>query len=371
MPDVDVLRELGRQVMPPPFSMLEKTATRRDRRVRIAAGLAIVVVAALTAALVGRTTDREVQPAPPAPARPLTYADGTTITYGDRVVEAPGRVLELDLTDDGVGFVTDDGGIWFTDGSGTDRLGDLGEPGSGYDDRWPLMTRPSWMLSANSGSRLVWFQFPSTGHPEVVVYDTASRQEVSRDAVRLGADGVALPALVSERFVYWFEDPQPGELAADQAQVRYDPATGEQTPVTEGDLLEDLDADAAPRSVLLKGDGRSEHLPGFHYSDGMGLQMGLALEEGVAGVSGVAPVGPGDMVARAVDGGRFVFQPPPDHTDRSGASWLVQWLDDRTVVVLDPLPHRTDLLACHLDTSSCEVAAAAPAGIVAPDFGVG
>ena len=48
-----------------------------------------------------------------------------------RIVEAPGG--------DGVGFVTDDGGSGSPIGSGTDRLGALGEPGFGYGDRWPLM----------------------------------------------------------------------------------------------------------------------------------------------------------------------------------------------------------------------------------------
>jgi hypothetical protein len=157
-------------------------------------------------------------------------------------------------------------------------------------------------------------------------------------------------------------------MAADQAQVRYDPATGEQATVTEAEVLRDLDADAAPRSVRLKGDARSEHLRGFHFADGMGLQMGLSLTQDVAGASGVAPVGPGDMVARTVDGRPFTFEPPPGYAG-GGAGWLVQWLDDRTVVVMSTLPTRTDLLACDLDIAACEVAASGPATIVVPEFG--
>ena len=124
------------------------------------------------------------------------------------------------------------------------------------------------------------------------------------------------------------------------------------------------------RSVRLKGDGRWETAPArFHYSDGMGLQMGLGLQKGVAGVDGLAPVGAGDMVAEDVNGQTFAFEPPPDYTDKAGVAWLVQWLDDQTVVVLSPLRQSTDLIACHLDTRTCEVAASAPAGIVVPDFG--
>ena len=372
MSELDVLRDLGARIVPPPFEALTETARRRARGTLVATSVVVamaVTAVSATAAYLARDTDREVEPAPAPSSRPLTYADGTTISYGDHTVEAERPVVELDLTDDGVAFRTDDGRIWFTDGSDVDRLGAVGETGTGYGDSWPLMTRPSWVLSANAGSRLVWFEFPEPGEPEVVVYDTGSRLEIARDAVRLGPGQTSVPALVSDRFVYWFEDPNPDELAADQTQVRYDPGTGEQTRVTEAELLEDLDRDAAARSVRLKGDGRSEHLRGFHYSDGMGLQMGLDLQKDEAGVDGVAPVGPGDMVAEDVHGLPFVFRPPPGYTAKSGVGWLVQWLDDQTVVVLSPLRQRTDLLACHLDTSACEVAASAPTGIVVPDFG--
>lgn len=376
MSELDVLRGLGAQLAPPPLDVLVETARRRDRGARVATGMAVamaVMAVSAATALMARDTDRAVEPAPaPSPgSRPLTYADGSTITYGDLSVTAEGPVVELDVTDDGVAFRTDDGQIWFTDGSSVDRLGALGETGPGYTDPWPLMTRPSWVLSANEGSRLAWFEFPEPGRPEVVVYDTRSRSEVARDPVLLDPGHTSVPALVSDRFVYWFRDPDPDGLASEQTQVRYDPGTGAQTRVTEAELLVDLDADAAERSVRLKGDGRSEHLPGFHYSDGMGLQMGLDLTEDVAGVDGVAPMGPGDMVAEDVHGRPFVFQPPPRYTDKRGIGWLVQWLDDQTVVVLSPLPQRTDLLTCHLDTSTCEVAVTAPTGIVVPDFGEG
>jgi hypothetical protein len=64
-----------------------------------------------------------------------------------------------------------------------------------------------------------------------------------------------------------------------------------------------------------------------------------------------------------------VFEPPPDYTANAGVGWLVQWLDDETVVVLSPLPQRTDLITCHLETRRCDVAVSTPPGIVAPDFG--
>ncbi|HEU5037434.1 MAG TPA: hypothetical protein VFT70_10540 [Nocardioides sp.] len=374
MSELDVLRRLGDQVEPPPFEALRATARRRDRRAAAITGVAVVAaVAAMSLAglYIGRDDARQPEPAPaPAPdSRPLTYADGSAIHYGDRTVVADGPVVELDVTDDGVGFRTDDGRIWFTDGTRVDSLGALGETGPGYGDTWPLTSHPGWMLSSNSGSRLVWFEFPDPGRPEVVVYDTGSGHEVARDAVRLAPGHTAVPALLSDNSVYWFEDPDPEEMPEDQTQVRYEPGTGEQSRVTEADLLDDLDTDAATRSVRLKGDGRADSSHAFHYSDGMGLQMDMGLQKDVAGVDGVAPVGPGDMVAEDVRGQPFAFEPPPGYTDRSGVAWLVQWLDDETVVVLSPLRSGTDLVACHLDTTTCEVEASLPPGIVAPDVG--
>jgi hypothetical protein len=374
MSELDVLRRLGDQIIPPPFEALRETARQRTRRARAATSLAVaaaVVAVSATTVYLDRGDDRRLEPAPATPtSRPLTYADGSTIHYGEHTVEAGGHVVELDVTDYGVGFRTEDGGIWFTDGSTTDRLGTLGETGPGYGDTWPLTSRPGWMLSSNSGSRLVWFEFPAPGEPEVVVYDTSSGHEVTRESVALQPGQTAVPAELSERFVYWFKDPNPEEMPEDQTQVRYDPATGEQSRVTEPELLDDVDRDAAVRSVRLKGDGRWEKAPhGFHYSDGMGQQMDLGLQKAVAGVNGVAPVGPGDMVAEDVSRQTFAFEPPLNYTDKAGVAWLVQWLDDQTVVVLSPLRQSTDLIACHLDTKTCEVAASAPAGIVVPDFG--
>ena len=372
MSELDVLRRLGDQIVPPPFEALHETARRRERRTRVAsvAIAASVVAASATAVYLGRDADRRTEPAPAPTSRPLTYADGSTVHYGDRTVDAAGDVVELDVTDDGVAFRTDDGRIWFTDGSTTDQLATVGETGPGYGDgAWPLLTQPGWMLSSNSGSRLVWFEFPAPGAPEVVTYDTGTKQEVSRDAVQLGQEHTALPALVTDRYVYWFKDPDPEELPEDQTQVRYDPATGEQTRVAEQDLLADLDQAAAVRSIRLKEDGRDDGSGRFHYSEGTGQQMGVDLKQEVAGVDGVAPVGGGDMQAKDVRGRPFVFDPPVDYTDKGGVAWLVQWLDDETVVVLNPFRQRTDLVACHLDTRSCEVAESAPAGIVLPDFG--
>ena len=102
---------------------------------------------------------------------------------------------------------------------------------------------------------------------------------------------------------------------------------------------------------------------------GAAMLVGVDLKKDVAGVDGVAAVGAGDMVTEDVRGQPFVFQPPPGYTNKAGVAWLIQWLDDDTVVVLSPLRQQTDFLACHLDTSTCEVAASTSTSVVAPELG--
>jgi hypothetical protein len=133
MSELDLLRGLGDQIVPPPLDDLRQTARGRDRRTTaaLAAGSALVVTLA-TVLLLDRDTHSSPEPVgPPAPSsRPLTYAVGSEVHYGDQIVGTSGTVLELDLTDEGAVVRTDDAGIWFTDGSGLDRLGTLGKPGS-------------------------------------------------------------------------------------------------------------------------------------------------------------------------------------------------------------------------------------------------
>jgi len=92
MSELDVLRRLGDQIVPPPFEALRETARRRARRTRVAsiAVAASVVAAAATGVYLARDADRRSEPAPVTPptSRQLTYADGSTIHYGDRTVEA-------------------------------------------------------------------------------------------------------------------------------------------------------------------------------------------------------------------------------------------------------------------------------------------
>ena len=167
------------------------------------------------------------------------------------------------------------------------------------------------MLSANSGPRLVWFEFPTPGEPEVVVYDTSAGREVARDTVRLGPGHTAVPGELTDRFVYWFKDPDPGELPEDQTQVRYDPATGEQSRITEADAARGPGQRGGGALGPPEGGREADSSGTFHYSDGMGQQMDVGLQKGVAGVNGVAPVGGGDMVAMDVQWADLRFRAAP------------------------------------------------------------
>ena len=252
MSELELLRRLGDEITPPALDELRAIARKRDRaRSWLLAATSAVAVAAVAVGAFLIDPDGGNSTPEPAPApeerttRPLTYADGTAIHHGDATIEAPSRVVELDLTDEGVAFRTADGRLWFADGSSVEELGAVGDPGPAYGpDSWPLLWMPSWMVSGNAGSRLAWFEFVRPGEPEVVVYDTRAREIVTRTAVDVGDGGWAAPYSVDEESAYWFLDPD--ELAdANVPQVRLDLTTNTQATVTAEDYLAGLGRGAA------------------------------------------------------------------------------------------------------------------------------
>jgi hypothetical protein len=261
MSDLDLLRRLGDDLVPPPLDALRETARRRDRRAAattaLVAGTAVAVVATGVTLLAPGGAARARGPAYPptrdAPtSRPLTYAEGSTVHYGDRAVEAAGRVDELDLTDQGVTYRTSDGRIWFTDGTTTDQVGSLDDPvePSGDLDSWIWDSRFSgdrstgWIISGNSGSVVAWFDTP-----ELVAYDTATREVVLRINVDVPPGGWVAPHSVTPDSVYLFHDPDP---AADDEmpQERVDLGNGVRTPITPDEYLADVVSRPA-RSLLV------------------------------------------------------------------------------------------------------------------------
>ena len=100
MPDLDLLRPLGDQLVPPPLDALRETARRRDRRAAAAAAVAcavaVLVVVSTTGLLGGSGRGRTAPPPAETPGvarttRPITYADGAILHYGDRTIEHRAR----------------------------------------------------------------------------------------------------------------------------------------------------------------------------------------------------------------------------------------------------------------------------------------
>ena len=372
MPELDVLRRLGDEVVPPPLESLRATARRRDRRssaaVLAAAAVAVVAVVVTTAVLAPDDDPRPSPIEPPrteqAPSRPVTYADGATIHYGDRTVEAGGRVYELDLTDEGVAYRTSDGRIWFTDGSTTDEIGALGKPvePSGdleswiWDSRFTDVRSAGWIVSGNSGSLLSWFDFTGSGAPEVVVYDTATRTVALRSGVDTPPGSWVAPHSVSADAVYLFRDPDP---AADDEmpQMRLDLATGVLAPLSPDDYLAEV-ASRPARSFWVSHAERGFEL--YEITEGTGHQFDVFRGR-------VRPMGMQPLEVRdGLTGDQLAIRAPGGYPNTNPA-WLVQWLDDESVVIFDPQGDQDRLLVCPVPTGTCDLAVTRASSLVVPD----
>jgi hypothetical protein len=370
MSELDVLRTLRDQIVPPPLDTLRATARRRGRAATVvgavATGAAVAVVVTATVLSIGGDGDGTRPPVdvpPGSSTRPLTYADGAVLHYGDRTVEAEGPIVELDLTDQGVAFRTEDNRIWFTDGTAVEEIGDLGEPGPDYtrDDVTPLLVHDGWMVSAHSGSLVAWFEFAGPGGPPVaVVYDASTREVLARERATTDLETVALPYLVTDRFFYWFVDPDSGAEAIDTPSARFDPRTGEIVPVSDDQVQDDLRSQGLSRTILI-GHGEEDDAPP-RVTDGTDRNFSSADGQ-------ITPLGGQPLIAKdGATGKRLEFDAPPDYP-RTDFIWLTQWLDDDTVAFVSTVPRGEDLLTCRVSTGACEVVLSGPESLVLPEIG--
>lgn len=371
MSDLDVLRTLRDEIVPPPLDTLRETARRRGRAVRaagaLAAAAAVAVVATTTVLTVGGDDDGSLPPVetpdPGSSTRPMTYADGDVLHYGDRTVEADGPIVELDLTDQGVAFRTADERIWFTDGSGVEEIGDVGIPGPAYTrgDVWPLLVHDGWLVSAHSGSLVAWFEFAGPGGPPVaVVYDASTHEVLARERATADLTTVALPYLVSDRYFYWFAEPDSEVEAVDTSQVRLDPQTGDIVPVSDEQVQDDLRSQGLSRTVLI-GAGEEDAGPP-RVTDGTDRNFSSSGGR-------ITPLGGQPLIAEdGATGKRLAFDAPSGYPG-TNLIWLTQWLDDDTVVFVSELARGEDLLVCQLASGACEVALSGPDSLVLPEIG--
>ncbi len=362
MSDLDLLRSLGDQIMPPSFDALRETARRRTRRTATATA---VVVAAAVAIAVGavQLQVNEDRSAPPVQepkvdtSRPLTYAEGATLHFGDQTVTMPGRVVELDVTDDGVAVRTADNRIWFSDGTAVDEIGAIGESAWG-DVLWDNYV--GRMVASNPGSEVAWFEFPRPQSPEAVVYDTESGQVSQPAPVDLPYTDVESGLYsVDAEAVYGFTDLTFGEELHPIWRIEF--ATGAFKVMYQAKQYEEILRNRGLSRTLLVSHDEAPQQADYVPFDGLqqfSVRGTLVRPEGEQPLS----------VLDGLTGQDFRFSAPPGYPDTNPV-WLVQWLDDDTVVLHAKQQDGVDLLECHVSTSECTVAVQAPSNAVVPEIG--
>ena len=319
---------------------------RRRRAITAFVGIAGVVLAVL----VGVASYSVREDAGPGPvkkpestavgdARPLVFAEGTIIHFGDQTYDA-GRVVEfLEATDDGFVYVTENDGrrLYFTDGTyAADRIG-LVAPG--HVGAFPVLT-------ANPGSLVAWEYAPtSTAQREIVVYDTDRHEIIASPA------GSGLVAVNGDR-VYW-ESGRGG-----RGLMRFNNSTDTQEAVTWAALRADLASN--PRMLVIGRPSYGTELPAV-------MAQRLAYFK-LVGTQLVAT----DSISRGADGNttepttladgrplRLTLPQGYEGTEESLAA--VQWLDDDHLVLFayhehNEFPrHVGDFLACPVPRGACRV----------------
>lgn len=316
---------------------------RRRRAIAASAGAAGVVLAVL-AGVASYSLRDDADPGPvkkPEPtsvdARPLVYAEGTTIHYGDRTYDA-GRVVEfVEATDDGFLYIDEDSPrLWFTNGSySASRIG-LVAPviASRHVGDYPVLT-------ANPGSLVAW-EYGGTSTTEIVVYDTDSGRIVTSPA------GDALVAVNGDR-VYWRRG---------GALMRFDESEGTEEAVSQASLRADLASN--PRMLVIGRPSYNIELPAvmaqrLAYFKLVGKQL-VATDSISQGVDGNTT-----EPTTLVDGRPLRLNVPKGYNGTEGSLAVVQWLDDDHVVVFayhehNEFPsHVGDFLTCPVPTGTCRV----------------
>ena len=325
-----------------------RSARRRRHYGAVSAAVVAVVLALTTGVgLLALTDTDRTPPAEPAPrptaepsepednapsVRPLTYAVGGQVHFGDRTFDAGREVLFVDATDDGAVFVTGPSrgsgrnDVWFTDGSDVKLLGHT----SGSS---------GWAFGVNvsrSGSNVVWWQTEKpvsnnvNDRGEHVVYDTAKGREIAR----FGGFNGSLQAVYDDR-VYWIPnedwcldfDKYHGVCRRYRAIMRLDTSNGSQVEVPWASYR--ADARSSPRTLVRSGtnDKQGEVDPYF-------WRVGSRL----VGIGGRPPAVPSydfrvDDTSFESRAGKLVRLRVPESYVRSDVFQLVQWLDDDRVAL--------------------------------------
>jgi hypothetical protein len=337
-----------------------------------AAGL---VVAGTVWAVNVRGHDRTIEPVEPLPEnpgsiRPLTYADGTTLHYGDRAITLDEAPSSIEVTDFGVAYTTADGGVWFTDGEKAEQIGTT-----------DLTSVTAWLADSlvgqATGPDVEWFEDDGSGGVDVVVYDTRTRAEVGRVPTGVARDCEGECAEIygfHDNRLYWTDQPCHDCMGfpptkQDESKGDVTPTT-RQTDVTSGEevVLSSPEFRAVvrgwPRVIELRqgnGEPMDETSDDYLIGEGIGLQIGGWPQVEVYGPA------PGELVRFVVATDEPVQFRGSGRLPTEDDFRLVQWLDDDSVALAQYRFNRdftrvrySLLVVCHFSGHTCEVAAPAP-----------
>lgn len=287
----------------------------------------------------------------------VTYAKGSTIHYGDQRIDvSPRRVWSFVQTDDGFVFTTEAGDVYLADGVTVDQVGDGSEDGT--------------LAADDTGSYVAW----TDSRSEFVVYDTATREEVTRtpadntetDGVHWDDYGPYVEAVDGDTaywrtgagVVAWDLTTQTGEVLVAHEEEFYvhDVADGQVSQLwTSGADL--------PRDIVVNDDPDVDR-PRFPMSERSDLSPSarhLAL--------GDLFVPPNGGVFDVMSGSDVTPEAPRDYQ----SVFVAQWIDDDRYVAraLPKDGKQVDLLTCSIADDTCTVAASAIGSAAEIRFPVG
>lgn len=366
----DLLGRGADSIDPPDYDvddLVARMESRLARRRWKAVAAAAVTVVLAGAGAVALSLDREPPtPAPSGPVereqglgtrRPLVYADGENIHFGDRTFDAGADVVFVEATEEGAVFITEDdyrpGGrpqaapLWFTDGSDVVQLG-VTLVRHVYDFR---------IATANPGSLVAWLGVESGRSPTlpadlaVWVYDTREGKVVARvpETGVPGLDTIEHIVVNGDR-VYW-------EHGASAEVVRYDVSTG----IAEDVSWRSYHANLArnPRTLAF-GNASDQYGPPPVVAQRLAAFMQVgdrlvptdSIHWGNAGT---------DIPTTLLDGRPLQLRVPKGYDAETTSFTVVQWLDDGRLVLFayhehSELPmHVGDILVCPVPSGTCEV----------------
>jgi hypothetical protein len=336
------------QDAPPAAPVVARVLEHEPRRRYRTPWLATAAVATATAAVVavgvtqlggdgnhpstmGRFTDRE-----------LTYAEGSTIHYGDQAIDvAPHEIAALVPTDDGFVFADQDGNVLLTDGEGVEQIGQVG--GFSGDNA---------LTADDTGSYVGWVD-----GEKAVVYDTADRTEVLHETMPVDE--------VSHRTVSAIDDGRAYVQHRDGIDV-WNLEEQTKTTITRSNPDDEL-GDVANGYHLWQ----DFFGPSVVSRDPEATRPVFRQVRGAGPETDLSPSGTYAASGRRIIDRRTQDNVTPDVGPRPGL--VIQWLDDdryladtdNILTTVDPEPH--DLLTCSISTGSCEVAVESLRAITYPN----